>query len=182
MKLRKIITAGFISVFFVFAFFPVPAMAADTDRSTEDLDEGVAWPTEFFKDNGDGTVIDTRNGLVWLKDAGCLKSCGWAKAQEVVKTLAHGKCGLKDNSKPGDWRVPNSVELQGLLDFNSFDIDAPSECMFINIKEYYYWTSDADTGDTDGGNPRAWNVYVYGIPYSEVQTAELFVWPVRGGK
>ncbi|KJR41414.1 protein of unknown function DUF1566 [Candidatus Magnetoovum chiemensis] len=38
-----------------------------------DLQKGVSLPEPRFTDNGDGTVTDNHTGLMWLKDANCLK-------------------------------------------------------------------------------------------------------------
>ena len=34
-----------------------------------DLEKGVHWQVPRYTDNGDGTVIDTATGLIWLKNA-----------------------------------------------------------------------------------------------------------------
>ena len=38
-----------------------------------DLEAGVAWPIPRFKDNNDGTILDTLTGLIWLKNANCIQ-------------------------------------------------------------------------------------------------------------
>ena len=163
---------------FVLSIAPITSFALDLGG----LDEELVWPVDRFKDNGDGTVTDTQNGVIWLKNGNCFeKTLSWQDATDQVKTLAHGKCGLKDNSAAGDWRLPTSSELQDLLDFRAFDPDAPSEQIFSNVQAYYYWSSDKDVDRTEG-QPCGWSVYVYGTPYSSNLTSELNVWPARGGK
>ena len=68
-----------------------------------------------FVDNGDGTVLDTQTGLIWLKDASCVDipltpghgMANWDDANAGAALLADGTCGLTDGSSPGDWRLPS---------------------------------------------------------------------------
>jgi hypothetical protein len=83
-----------------------------------------AVPVLRFMDNGDGTVTDNRNGLVWLKDASCAEiprtdsdgRAGFADAVLGVADLADGLCGLTDGSTRGGWRLPRDYELWSLVD------------------------------------------------------------------
>ena len=85
---------------------------------------GTAALASRFIDNGDGTVTDDRNGLVWLKDASCAEiprtdGDGRAVFADAVlgsAELADGLCGLTDGSSRGDWRLPRDYELWGLVD------------------------------------------------------------------
>jgi hypothetical protein len=82
-----------------------------------DLQMGVPWPNPRFTDNGDGTVTDHLTGLVWLKEAKCSGKLEFTKALEFSNNLADGQCGLDDGSNPGDWRLPNILELWSLISF-----------------------------------------------------------------
>ena len=62
----------------------------------------------FFKDNGDGTMTDTRTGLVWMKNAGMPGSeLGWSAAVSW--------CGNLTASGKG-WRLPSREEMMSLWD------------------------------------------------------------------
>jgi hypothetical protein len=76
---------------------------------------GVPLTYPRFVDNGNGTVTDTVTGLVWLKQANCLRA-NWAEAVAAVQSLASGQCGLTDGSAAGAWRMPNRNEMQSLED------------------------------------------------------------------
>ena len=94
-----------------------------------------------FIDNNDGTVTDTKTGLMWVKDTtpGVFT---WLKAIEYCEGLGDG------------WRLPTIEELISIVDYNRFDpaIDPIFEC-----KLSYYWSST-----TNAGNPsNAWVVYFY---------------------
>ena len=138
-----------------------------------------------FIDNGNGTVTDTMTGLVWLKQANCIRDT-WANAVAEVKALGTGACGLSDGSKAGDWRMPNRKELASLSDrmetnhadfFNAryvwkWNGQVYREPIFTNFMvSEFYWTSS-----TVAANPsEAWTLYscdygVYDRGKSEVGT------------
>jgi hypothetical protein len=128
------------------------------------VSSGAAW----CGDNGNGTV--TVNGLVWLKDAGCLGRMNWDSAMARPKTLAHGQCGLTDNSKLGDWRLPTVDELKAIYSAKS---------QFKAVQASAYWSSSTYAG----GSSSAWvvlmlNCYADGL----LKGYTFYVWPVRGGR
>ena len=147
------------------------------------LQLGEHAPADRFIDKGDGTVADTATGLVWLKQADCIKQ-GWEGALAGVGSLASGKCGLTDGSRAGQWRMPNRAEMLSLSDraptfpqasyFNgqyqaSNALTGP--VIFTNfIVSDYYWTSSSDAADVS----QAWSVYscdfgVYNLPKSDAR-------------
>lgn len=98
----------------------------------------VEWtPARFVScdngtDYGNGTVLDTKTNLLWLKDAGCaylnyeLLVGGkeeWGvsapTAQDRVATLYDDGlgsfCGLSDGSALGDWQLPTRSEFDELI-------------------------------------------------------------------
>ncbi len=100
---------------------------------------GVALPDPRFTDNGDGTMKDNLTGLVWLKDANCVKtqyvtcdatgcssSAGagdhgetlWPQALAFVRGVNEGTySSCRDKGNHTDWRLPNVNELESLLDY-----------------------------------------------------------------
>ncbi len=69
-----------------------------------------------------GTVIDRSTGLVWLADPACLGNQTWQAALDTARTFSAergARCGLKDGSQAGDWRLPNINELTTLTDFGA---------------------------------------------------------------
>ena len=93
-----------------------------------DLQKGAAWPDPRFTDNNDGTVTDKLTGLVWLKDASCIGKKGWPDALAASNSLASGLCGLSDNSKAGEWRMPNINELNSLVSVSRWNSASASGC------------------------------------------------------
>jgi len=125
---------------------------------------GAAW----CGDNGNGTV--TVNGLVWLKDAGCLGRMEWSDAMARPKSLAHGQCGLTDKSKSRDWRLPTVDELKAVYTYRE---------QFNNVQPTFYWSSSAYVDNSYA----AWSV---SMGSGNVGIGSKFyagyVWAVRSGQ
>lgn len=152
------------------------------------LQRGVAWPNPRFTKNNDGTVTDNLTGLIWLANANCVDMKTWADAVTSANALAHGACGLNDNSTVGQWRLPNVKELQSLIDYAYFEPAVPNTAgtgqwsagdPFTNVQNFYYWTSSSLVFNL----PSAWVVLVNtGFVYYYDRTSAAYVWPVRGGQ
>lgn len=83
----------------------------DTDTSTTTT---IAATGDRFIDNNNGTVTDTRTGLIWLKNANPCDYKNWAEAGIYCSSLKSGDAGLADGSTAGQWRLPTLEELEGL--------------------------------------------------------------------
>jgi hypothetical protein len=158
---------------------------------------GDGWPGERFVDNNNGTVTDTRTGLVWVKNANVFGRMPWRIAGALCQMLKSGMAGLTDGSAAGDWRLPGKEELQGIGtdppavweggnapdDVSWIMPDAP----FVNVeptglRSARYWTSTIYNE----------NIFYKGSPFSinlrdgdtDVYAGKFrlfYVWPVRGG-
>ena len=87
---------------------------------------GAYSPSPRFVDNGGGTISDLQTGLIWTKAYCNGNSTGpdtpalpWDEAQAYVTEIGNGVCGLSDGSAPGDWRLPNILELISLIDWGT---------------------------------------------------------------
>jgi hypothetical protein len=139
---------------------------------------GVPPTDPRWIDNGNGTISDTVTGLIWLKQADCIKQ-PWPEAIAAVNSLASGQCGLTDKSLAGSWRMPNRKEMESLSDrmennhadyFNATYLNRDGTVfrlpIFSNFRvSEYYWTSSTDAANTS----EAWTVFscdfgVYDIP------------------
>lgn len=145
-----------------------------------------------FTDNGDGTITDNVNGLVWekLSDDGSIHdkdaAYTWADAF-AVKVAALNLMAFAGHA---DWRLPNLFELSSLLDletenprtypeFRSNCVDGCTAETCSCTRNGHYWTSSSFYGDTS----EAWIVPFHS---SVVSRAEKFapsiqVRAVRGG-
>lgn len=141
---------------------------------------GVPSPSPRFTDNNDGTVADHRTGLIWLQRVACFDDAYWLSAIGVANGLADGECGLMDESLPGDWRLPNLVELMSLVDFTQAHPALPLGHPFdlTGVQSNAYWTST--TVAFFPGNAWFVNWGDLGHPGSDVKGDLFGVWPVRG--
>lgn len=174
------------------------------------LRPGVAWPSPRFSDGNNGTVTDNLTGLVWLKDANCKETVGgiaknsgalnWFDALTWSNKLASGFCTLSDGSKAGDWRLPNIVELESLLDLSKKNpaIPAPPAggTYFSNVQSAsdaasLYWSSSTPlklNGAIPPAYDFAWYVDMRDGSVGNSKTTKVvptpigYVWPVRGGQ
>lgn len=120
-------------------------------------------------DHGNGTVTDRNAQRIITKNADCFGPLTWEQAQAAVAKLAHGTCGLKDGSKPGDWRLPVKDELLLLMDWNQsgrFTLAPPKN----------YWSGTPLTNNPEN----AWVVLLSNgyVSYNPKNLA-AHTWPVR---
>jgi len=121
-----------------------------------DTRRGVNWPSPRFKDNDNGTVTDNLTDLVWLKNAKCIDPAGgivktngslsWINAISWSNALTSGKCGLRDGSISGQWRLPTIRELNSILDRSNYSPALPSRHPFVSVQLGNYWTSTTSAG------------------------------------
>lgn len=152
------------------------------------LNKGVTWPSTRFVDNQNGTVSDNLTGLIWMKNAGCFAPTLWTNAVTDANQLASGACGLTDDSIAGDWRLPNVVELESLIDASASSPALTVGNPFSNVSNGIYWTATSYFGGTNG-SPQAWAIrmsdgrYINdnGSSSSNVKaTSNNAVWAVKG--
>ncbi|MBW8192840.1 DUF1566 domain-containing protein [Neiella marina] len=93
-----------------------------------------------YVDNGNDTVTDRSTGLMWAKnDSG--KRMNW------VEALAYAD--KADLAGYDDWRLPNTKELQSLVDYDKTSFPAINTSFFnTSLRDfdsennsYYFWTS-----------------------------------------
>lgn len=135
------------------------------------------FKTPRFMDNGDGTVIDTYSGLVWLKNANLAgKKMTWKEAVAYCEKL--------NASGYSDWRCPTKEEMASLVkDYSAYTNwqESLGKEGFEKV-ESIYWTSSENTSDSKF----AWLLTVnegYAITGDEDaynKTNAYCVWSVRG--
>ena len=109
---------------------PTPSLAVSGS-----LPSGVT-----FLDNGNGTVTDTLTGLIWLKNANPFGFRTWDQALTDCNSLASGSYGLADDSRPGQWRLPNIKEIESLVDYGRVGPCLPEGHPFVDVRASIYWT------------------------------------------
>jgi hypothetical protein len=104
--------------------------------------------TSPYTDNLDGTVSDSRTGLMWKQ---CAEGQTWAEGQTLTDTCGSSDLASKstwgdaklptDNfAGKSDWRLPNVRELQSIVDW-SINTPAIDEKSFPNAPSDYFWSS-----------------------------------------
>ena len=175
---------------------PDPVLHTGDDGA---LQKGVAWPSPRFTDNANGTVTDNLTNRIWLKNGNCAQSTGdWSTAFTYVGelntwgTMNGNICNDTSNggSHQTDWRVPNVLELESLLDLSQANIGQWLNTRGFtnvpyNVGGYVerYWSST--TYQTDAGDDRehAWTVQITEgrIRHEDKASTSRYYWAVRGG-
>jgi hypothetical protein len=140
-----------------------------------------------YVDCGNGTVMDTVTGLLWLKDANCFGQEDYATANTLVARLKDGDCGLTDNSAPGDWRLPTKEEWEvttaealvlGCVgpSLTNTEGTACGPEPFTGALSNRFWSSFTLTSLPTF----AWHVDTnFGAVGTDAKAENRFVWPVR---
>lgn len=145
--------------------------------------QGKEWR---YRDQGDGTVLATQSGLLWLARANCWGPMPWEAAKSAVARLKEGMCGLTDGSKPGDWRLPTQKEWRAMVECSCGEIaltdDQGTGCYasgrstFHGLQPVDYWSStESYRGE---GKVIAMSLYD-GFDRAMAAGASLPAWPVR---
>lgn len=134
-----------------------------------------------FVDQGDGTLLDTCTGLQWLQDSADVNGDGQVSpgGDALVWCEALNYCDSLDFAGHSDWRLPNIVELQSIVDYgrSSPSIDSTFSCL-----DQYYWSSTTHLETPDN----AWGVgFTSGYVGVRMKTGDIdfsfnFVRAVRG--
>lgn len=155
--------------------------ACATTGQDGDKLKGVVWPVPRFTDNANGSVTDNLSGLIWLKEANCWGAITWQTGLTNANALVgnNTQCSLNDGSVAGDWRMPNIVELESLIDLSRNSPAIPAGHPFSNVQSSWYWSSSSIAA----GTGRAWGVRMgYGHVLDVGKGDVNVVWPVRGGQ
>jgi len=128
----------------------------------------LSYGVNLFQNNNDGTISDLATGLMWQQtDNGSgmdwEHALAYAQTQNTANYLGHN-----------DWRLPNTKELQSLVDYtrspyatNSANVGPAINALFSCTSilndggkaDYpYYWTSTSAISKANGSYPSAWYV------------------------
>ena len=116
-------------------------------------------------DNGDGTVSDSRTGLMWQQDSA--GSMAWAEA------VAY--CSRLSLAGYDDWRLPSLDELKSIVN-GDFSDPAIDTTFFPDTKSDHYWSS----AKSDFQSNQAWHLdFARGHAYEGFTLQQYYVRAVR---
>ena len=137
-------------------------------------------------------MTDNLTGLVWLKDANCIKTqypgfdndgtagdggVTWQHALDFVAGVNAGSypdCGANQT----DWRLSNRKEFLSLHDFSQDSPILPAGHPFTDALLDFYWSSTSNSSSTGA----AWRASLEeGFMFSDFKDSFDYVWPVRAG-
>jgi len=143
----------------------------DTGQDGEKQTAAVSNKDRFIMNND--IVYDHVTRLSWLRNANIYNGMlDWNSAFEFISIMnAEMKHGYND------WRIPNIIELEGLIDLSQNSPALSSNHSFVNVQDFY-WSST-----TSAYEPKyAWALYMQdgaiGVGYKTL--SEFYLWPVRG--
>lgn len=123
-------------------------------------------PSSAFKDNGDGTISDSRTKLRWQKCAIGLSgaACGTGTFSTVTWSAALNACNNL-NLAGKLWRLPNVNELRSIVDYSRAAAPAFDATVFPGNATASYWTSSTPSFNMTN----AWAVDFGGANIGSVQ-------------
>jgi len=119
----------------------------------QDIDSELVKPipdtiSSPYADNGDGTVTDTRTGLIWQR---CAVGQMWNGISCVGKTSVHKQkqaLALRVYfAGRSDWRLPTIDELKSIIEQNEAE-PAINMAAFPNTPSSFFWSSTKNPGNT----------------------------------
>ncbi len=134
------------------------AEAQQTCRSESEIPSST--PSSRFSDHGNGTVTDTRSGLMWAKCAvgktgttcasGAAARYTWKGALDFAEVSSHA--GYPD------WRLPDVKELASIVEQRCVNPAINQDpAVFPNTPASFFWSSSPWTATVSS----AWTVYFY---------------------
>lgn len=120
----------------------------------------ASTPNSQLQDNGDGTITDTKTGLIWKRclegqsgsdcASGSAEAFTWQQALQRAQTVnsSGGFAGFSD------WRLPTIKELSSLVEHQCVD-PAINLTRFPNASNHWLWSSSAVAGFPN----YAWGVF-----------------------
>ena len=130
-----------------------PATTTSTVATTSTT---TARTTPSYTDNGDGTVTDPTTRLIWKR---CAEGQIWSgttctgTAGDYTFDQANALTGTVNFADHSDWRLPNILELQTLVD-KSVDNPMIDSVAFPRTPSSFFWSASTDAGSLSD----AWNV------------------------
>ena len=157
--------------------------------ATENL--AIIAATAHLTDNHDGTINDTKTGLIWKKcqegkawnTLGFEQCLGfnqdaftWQEALQHTQNVNVGSIG--ENFSQTDWRLPNVKELASIVEFRCYD-PAINNTVFPDSLSDFFWSSSSYAPDSN----LAWPINFFnGFGFANSKNTPNHVRLVRSGQ
>ena len=153
-----------------------PILASTQSSGDKATQNGLA--SSIFSANGDGTVTDTRSGLMWMRCAvGQHWQGGLCQGEAELRPYAFFRRLVTQWHYAGhaDWRIPSVTELDTITELSCQD-PAINPVLFPNSTSDSYWSATPFVSDDD----RQWLVhFLSGENHVELKSAAARVRLVR---
>lgn len=156
------------------------AIVAVAQTCISESEVPASTPTTQFIDHGDGSVTDSKTGLMWAKcseglsGSDCATGGATTPTWQVALDLANTSF-LADYS---DWRLPNVNELRSIVEVQCYD-PSINLSVFPNTPVSNYWSSSPYAADLNA----SWEViFSRGDSNSHLRNNSGHVRLVRGGE
>lgn len=123
-----------------------PSVFADPAKSKQPVAQSA---DKRFQDFGDGTILDSKTGLMWVKED------YWQRERKWVNWYTANEYAQRMNNKHfagySDWRLPTPQEAQTLYDRRKRNVDKDGDKiyldrMFPSGAGWSTWTSEEKSG------------------------------------
>jgi len=125
------ILSGAVAAWYVL-MIAVPSLSGSMGSVFAGETGGRAWSEDKrFSDNGDGTITDTKTGLMWTREDSYQRTghwVNWKESYDYVKNL--NEAGFAHYN---DWQVPTRKELQTLFEADKVNSAQVGREMKIHI-------------------------------------------------
>ena len=137
-----------------------------------EIQSGFKFKKNRFTENKQ-IIYDHATDLTWLRNVNVHQDLvDWNSAFNLVS-----KMNIEMEYGHNDWRVPNIIELESLVDMDRHSPALPTDHLFDDVQDYY-WSSTTSAYNMD----YAWVLYMVdgavGVGYKPL--SEFYCWPVRG--
>lgn len=119
-------TVKALSIFLMVMICAVPVLAA----GLKDKKPVAQSADQRFKDFGDGTILDAKTNLMWMKEDTWQREgkwVNWYTAQEYAQRMNN-----KNFAGYSDWRLPTPEEAQTLYERRKRNLDKDGDKIYID--------------------------------------------------